>query len=341
MKRNIKKISELTGFSAATVSNVFSGKRSVNKETARLILQTAKEHGLYKETEIQKIKFINFKNSGIVCADTPFFAAVIEGVMEECRQAGYEITVFSLYKKLEDYELRLSQILNDPNYGLLILATEMEMEDIARFSSFPGPVVLLDCSFNGTGFDTVAHSNLESAYQATEYLITQGHQKIGYLKSNISIENFRRRNQGFKKALADHGLHFDNNLVFPLTPTMEDACSDMFDLLSKGVLLPDAFFADNDNIALGAMRALQQFGYHIPKDISIIGFDDIPFSSIMTPALTTIRVYKQEMGQTAVKRLSELIEKTPSSKVKMKIQVCNEIVTRESVKKKTLLEPFV
>ncbi|MEG1427702.1 MAG: substrate-binding domain-containing protein, partial [Oscillospiraceae bacterium] len=94
--------------------------------------------------------------------------------------------------------------------------------------------------------------------------------------------------------------------------------------------LPTAFFADNDIIALGAMKALCENGYKIPEDISVIGFDDLPFGAISSPSLTTIRVYKQEMGQTAVRRLIETIKN--ESSIKTKIQVCNTFVERDSVR---------
>ena len=94
--------------------------------------------------------------------------------------------------------------------------------------------------------------------------------------------------------------------------------------------LPTAFAADNDIIALGAMKALKEHGFKIPRDISIIGFDDVPFCEISSPALTTIRVFKQEMGQMAVKQLLGKIKS--ESYIKTKIQICTEFVERKSVR---------
>ena len=94
--------------------------------------------------------------------------------------------------------------------------------------------------------------------------------------------------------------------------------------------MPTAFFADNDLMALGAMKAFQEKGYRIPEDISIIGFDDLPFSQISTPSLTTLRVPNTEMGKLAVSRIVDMIDKRDSAIVK--IQVGTEFIVRETVK---------
>ena len=95
--------------------------------------------------------------------------------------------------------------------------------------------------------------------------------------------------------------------------------------------MPTAFFADNDIIAMGAMKALQEHGFRIPDDISIVGFDDLPFCSVTSPSLSTIKVFKQEMGRAAVRRLNELIQY--GDQFKTKTQICCEFIERESVKK--------
>ena len=113
---------------------------------------------------------------------------------------------------------------------------------------------------------------------------------------------------------------------------MNDAYQDMLQYLKKNPKLPTAFFADNDMIALGAMKALQERGYRIPEDVSIVGFDDLSFSAISSPALTTLRVPNKEMGKIAVRRLVELVEGIGTDTV-TKTQVCPSIIYRDTVKK--------
>ena len=192
------------------------------------------------------------------------------------------------------------------------------------------PIVVLDSWFEEMTFDAVLISNTDSVCNAVKYLINKGHKRIGYLRGNIRIKNFFYRDMGYQRALSGAGLPVEQKYTFSLTPTMEGAYEDMKNLLRQQPELPTAFFADNDIIALGAMRALQECGYKVPGDVSVIGFDDLPFGMISYPALTTIRVHKQEMGRTAVRRLIEIMKNNTG--VKTKVQVCNTFVERDSVR---------
>lgn len=330
MKINIKTISELTGFSQATVSNALNNKRGVNKETAERILAVAREHGYLPELKIDNIKLVIYKKQGVVVSDTPFFSTLIEGVEAESRSAGYETTICNLNQKDPNFEAVRDQLLSDPNCAILLLATEMQEEDMKPFENALAPIVVLDSWFEEMTFDAVLISNTDSVCNAVKYLINKGHKRIGYLRGNIRIKNFFYRDMGYQQALSGAGLPVEQKYTFSLTPTMEGAYEDMKNLLRQQPELPTAFFADNDIIALGAMRALQECGYKVPGDVSVIGFDDLPFGMISYPALTTIRVHKQEMGRTAVRRLIEIMKNNTG--VKTKVQVCNTFVERDSVR---------
>ena len=330
MKFNIKTISELTGFSPATVSNALNGKRGVSRATAERILAVAREHGYQSTNKVDSIKLVIYKKNGIVVADTPFFSELIQGVEEEGRSAGYTTAVCNLDQRSPSFSEVRAQLLSDPSSAILLLATEMEEADIAPFAQAAAPVVLLDSWAEETVLDAVLISNTDSVYRAVKYLLEKGHRKIGYLKGSIRIKNFFYREMGYRRALRGAGLDAGPAYTFSLTPTMEGAYDDMRRMLAGRPELPTAFFADNDIIALGAMRALWEHGCKIPEDISVVGFDDLPFSAISYPALTTIRVPKREMGRVAVRRLAELIKR--GEDVKTKTQVCNTFIERASVR---------
>ena len=118
------------------------------------------------------------------------------------------------------------------------------------------------------------------------------------------------------------------SIVHRLTPSIEGAFSDMMEILEQEEELAQCYFADNDLIAVGAMRALKAKGYRIPDDIAIVGFDNIEFSNIVEPSLTTIHVPKKEMGQIAAERLFHLIEKKETTPVK--IEIATRLVKRHS-----------
>lgn len=331
MKISINEISKLSGFSPATVSNALNNKKGVCRETAEKIIKIAQDNGYFTKPKIAGIKFVIYKNNGLVVSNSPFFASLIAGVVSESKKYGYDTAIFNLDKSSPEFEQNLNQLMTDGKSAILLLATEMTEEEIQVFNNIPAPVVILDGWFEKSVFNSVLINNTDSANSAVQFLIENGHRKIGYLGGNERIRNFIDRKRGFDHALIQNGLKINPSYDFYLMPSMDGAYNDMNLLLEKKPELPTAFFADNDIIALGAMKALKDHGYSIPNDISIIGFDDVEFSSISTPALTTIRVFKQEMGQIAVRRLIELIN--TDTKVKSKIQICNEFVVRDSVKR--------
>lgn len=334
LKPSIRQISEMTGFSPATVSNALNNKKGVNRETAEKILEAARQCGYLSEgANIHSIRFVIYKDSGQVVSDTPFFSALMEGVELESRIGEFETVICNLNRSAPDYEERLQQILTDPTSGILLLATELSESEAARFREALAPVVVLDNWLEQTQFNSVLISNTDSTCAATEYLIQHGHREIGYLKSEITIKNFFYRQEGYQRALKTHGLEIPENGIISLPPTMDGARTAMNRMLEDGLKLPTALVADNDIIALGAMKAMQDHGLKVPEDVSLIGFDDLPFCSITTPGLTTIRVFKQEMGRTAVRRLIELIRH--GDQFVTKSQICTEFIERDSVQFRT------
>lgn len=336
MKPNIKRISEITGYSPATVSNALNRKPTVNRETAHLILQTAREIGYISDSRINSIRLLVMQKSGLIVADTPFFVTLISGIENACRESGYDTIITHLNMQDPDYPVLLDKILSDHSTANLILATEINEKDVTGFLSAACPIIIVDSWFEDMDFDIVSIDNTDSTYKATKRLIEMGHTRIGYLKSKITIKNFIYREVGYRRAMNKMGLSINPSYLFSLSPSMDGSLHDMKNLLTKRPDLPTAFLADNDNIALGACKALQEFGYRIPEDISIVGFDDMPFCEISHPPLSTIRVFKKEMGLIAVRQLVQVIQF--GWKVKTKTQICTEFIERESVRQLSATE---
>lgn len=338
MKYKISDIASIAGVSKATVSNALNRKRGIGADTRKMILKIANEIGYYKEVSksniTKTIRLIIFKRHGYVVSDTPFFSSLIEGIEKECRTQGYEMLISHVNKSDEDYKEIINNINYDYSSGLLILATEMYREDLEFLNNGNSPVVILDSNFKGMNFDSVLINNSDAAYKATSYLIENGHVNIGYLHSSVYINNFYHRKSGYLESLSEHGLKSDKKAQIALEPTMEGSYRDMKRILEQNEIdLPTAFFADNDIIAFGAMRAFKEKGIKIPRDISIIGFDDMPFCEITSPRLTTIRVFKQEMGSVAVKRLLQKLD--GDNGVQVKVELGTELILRDSVLKIT------
>ena len=330
MKPSIKQLSVLTGYSPATISNALNNKPSVNQETANKIWQAARVSGYCNEISISSIRLTVCRTHGKVVSDTPFFSSLISGVENECRVLGFSTIISHLDKADPNFESLLKQILSDRTAANLVLATEFTEEDAQMFLSAESPVVLIDTWFEDMDFDTVGIDNTDSTFNAATYLIRCGHTSIGYLKSNAAIKNFIYREYGYRRAMHVNELAIETKYTVLLAPSMDGSYKDMKEFLAGQPDLPTAFVADNDNIALGACKALQDCGYRIPEDISVIGFDDMPFCEIASPPLTTVSVFKPVMGAEAVRRLVQVIRS--GNIVKVKTQICTEFIERESVR---------
>ena len=329
MKASIKQISEITGFSPATISNALNHKKGVNRKTSETIFQVAKEVGYISENKISKIKLVIYKRNGLIIDDSPFFSVLLKGVESECRASGYEMVMCNLDHNDPDYKEQVNAIMNDTSSAVILLGTELLDDEFPLYMNGNSPMVLLDCWSSNFPLNAVLINNADSAVNAVQYLVNRGHREIGYLRGRFRIKAFTSRSAGYSRALSKNNIPLNNQYIFTVSTTMDGAYRDMKEYLKKGAKMPTAFFADDDMIALGCIKAFQEFGYRVPEDISVIGFDDLPFCEISSPRLTTIKVFKYEMGQLAVRRVIELMKN--GGNINTKIQICTEFVERDSV----------
>lgn len=332
-----KELGKKLGVSAATISMVFNNKPGISDETRFRVIAAARRYGyVYKPRGNQDSPFFNprticfviFKKHGLVVGDTPFFAEVMEGILQTCGDAGYQAKVAYHYADM-DFHIQADRNEYLQCAGLILLGTEMNTDDLSMFLDMNLPTVVLDAYFEEISADYVLINNLQGAFLATQHLAQQGHTTIGYIKSSIRISNFSERANGYYNALRKYAINTIHPHVIEISPQMEQGYEDMVQFLETKPTLATAYYADNDIIASAAVRGFARFGYRVPEDISIIGFDDIPFCQLMAPALSTMRVPKHVLGSTAVKRLDEMLR--GGAPEHMKISVTTELMQRCSV----------
>lgn len=332
MEISAKKIAELSGFSQTTVSNVLNNRGGYSDETRNSVLQVASEIGYKRrpplKEDTRQITFVIFQRTGRVVEDTAFFSQLFSGVANECEQNGFSLEMINLDYRNNLFESSLNRIL-EKSQGLLFLGTEMDESFATMLINSGKKIVFLDNWLDSMKVSVVSINNIKSAFAATEHLIECGHRKIGYLKSKYRINNFKHRANGYRLALGNYNLERELRMEIPLEPNINGAYKDMTEFLRHNRIVSSAFFADNDNIAFGACKALLESGYRIPDDVSIIGFDDLPYCTAMRPSLSTVRVPKIKLGQLAVK---ELIKTLNGEEQSVHILVNTEIVKRDSVK---------
>ena len=179
---------------------------------------------------------------------------------------------------------------------------------LKNFANITAPLVILDAYF-----EKLEHN----------YIVILG------ICVPYPISNFNQRADGFYKAVRENGMLASRSIVHWLTPSQKGAYSDMKVLLQNGEKPAGCYFADNDLIAAGALQALREFGYRVPEDVAIIGFDDLPLCEYLIPKLSTIEIPKRFMGETAAARIIQVIEN--KNILPLKIEIFTKLIRRKSV----------
>ena len=321
-----KELAKLLGVSQAAVSLAFNGRPGISEETRQRILSAADEHQVRRAVRRQTADVIDvvcYKKHGMVVGETPFFAALMEGISASASALNYTVRISYVYGSRG-----VEEAVSENSMGVILIATEMTVkEDIEPFLRVGKPMVVLDALFRYRNFDCVTIDNQKGAYDATRCLIDHGHRRIGHLKSSVTIRNFVEREDGFLAACAD--APDCTPVTVSVGSTQETAYADMLAWLKTKPPLPTGFFADNDLIAISCIRALKDMHYRVPEDVSVVGFDDIPMSAVSSPALSTIHVYKEDLGYRAVNLLCSLSGQPRRAPVNVRIST--DLVERKSV----------
>ncbi|MFD0693394.1 LacI family DNA-binding transcriptional regulator [Paenibacillus sp. GCM10027628] len=326
-------IAKLAGVSKAAVSLALSGKSGISPETRERILQIAKENDYLPKTKAptsdsitKSLTFLVFTNSGIVHEqyyEQPFFRELIHYIEDRCRSKGYSLRFSTV--DLEFFERDIRAVAEDRlSDGVILLGTNLNQSEIGDIASRLGShLIVLDTSFETLPVHFVGINNFMGAYQAGSHLCELWHRDIGYIASNVRIHNFDERKEGFLTALRANGLDVPASHYFSVAPTMlsqDDLKSQFMPLLNNGSRrLPTALFCECDYIAISAVKALTELGVRIPDEVSVVGFDNISESLIISPELTTVHVEKKRMAQWAVDLLVESIELGESAKAKIRV----------------------
>lgn len=328
----IKEISKIAKVSQATVSLALNNKPGVSEETRNKILQIADEYGYFKKPGSTKknILFIKYIGSGAAIEQNgDFIARVIDSIEQTSSNLGYKLIIKNIMAS--EFHSEIKAINYEEYSGIIFLGTEAKSDDITFLKDISIPIVAVDNKFEKHDIDSVVMDNYSGIYNAVSHLVSLGHKKIGYIDSNVRFSNFDHRTDAYYKSIEEFGLK-KNQMVLQAAPNLEGAYTDMLEHLRECIHnIPTAFIAANDTIMIGAAKALREYGLIIPDQISLIGFDDIPFCTALDKPLTTIRVYKERMGELAVKLLNDKINSPTEETVK--ILVGTRLIERESTSK--------
>ncbi|HOO33658.1 MAG TPA: LacI family DNA-binding transcriptional regulator [Thermotogota bacterium] len=307
---SINDVARLAGVSTATVSRVISGKGYVSEETRKIVQKVIEEleytpsktaSGLARRKNFRigavfSERILNYeKNDGRDFLGDGFYTTVFRGIKEKAGKLNMTVNILML-------EDQRKQISSDYD-AFLLIGGDVTEEDVLLFRACEKTFILVDQHLKGCSVDSVVSNGYDGAVSCVTHLIEEGYSRIFHIHGPLLHYGFKDRYEGYRDAMKQYGF-------FPRTFQCDDI-NDDFNLLLPQIFknegMPDCIFAGNDSMAKKIMTFFHKAGYKVPDEIALAGFDDAVFASTMSPSLSTVKVYRYEMGDLAVERIRQLL----------------------------------
>ena len=315
----ITDIARALGVTPSTVSRALSGSPRVKEETRLAILEAAREMGYEPNVLASNLRRGRSNIVGIIVPRIyrEFFSNVIGGAESILNAAGYNVLICQTHEKREA-ELSALHALRKNQVACVMMSHAIETTDPVPIAKALGniPLVQFDRVFRSLPGAKVVNDNFESAYAATRHLIANGYRRIGTLAGYSSCEAFVDRLRGYRKALEDSGLPFDEEIVFLESIVRQTGYEDCLKAVEAGC---DALYCVGDFSALGALEALRSKGLRVPQDFGVVGTADETFASLLSPSLTSLNQHAFAMGQAAAKAF--LFRSQATSVISMELHI--------------------
>ncbi|WP_096155666.1 MULTISPECIES: LacI family DNA-binding transcriptional regulator [Bacillus] len=301
----LKDVAREANVSVSTASYAINGSTLITKETRERVLQAAQKIGYRPNANAKNLKknkseIIGFFLSGFT---GPFFNEILEGVQDVVIKNGYEMVVSASNQK---HRLLVESYVD----GAIILNFHLDDQLIDNLASEKLPIVTLDREIENKFIHNVILQNKAGMALAVNHLVEKGHKRIGFIGGHTNSYDGEKRLEGFKESLTAKQLSFHEQDLIRADFTEISGLLAMEKHIEENKDdMPTAFVSANDEMAIGAIKALQQNGFHVPNDVAIVGFDDIALAQYANPPLSTVRIQKKLWGEIAAKTLFEMLDK--------------------------------
>ncbi len=323
----IAEIAACAGVSVPTVSKVLNGRADVSQATRRRVQQIMVDRGYQRRTAGGQ-RPVGLIDMVVPSLDSPWVIEVLRGAEAEARKVSSQIVVTSTGTAPAGDRQWLDRLANRRSDGLVLVVSEAAPEAVEQLAALHTPVVLLDpVGGSDPAFATVGATNWAGGLSAVEHLVSLGHRRIAALSGRPQLVCAQERVEGYRAALGRAGIPVDERLVhfgnFDTSDGQAGAGS-VLDLPNP----PTAIFAGSDMQAFGVYQEAAARGLRIPEDLSVVGFDDIAFSALMTPPLTTVRQPLARMAGEAVRLLLDADDGIPGPPPR--VELATHLVVRGS-----------
>ncbi len=328
---NIREVARQAGVSVATVSRVLNHPESVSPSTMELVLETMKEMDYTPNAFARSLALNRSSSIGLLIPNilNPLYPQVAKGVEDVAHQKGYNVLLCNTEEDREKEEDYLDMLIENRVGGLVLTASLLEKKELEKLKKIKMPFVLVGRNIEELDSNMVFTDYKLGAYQITQHLIETGHTKIAHIEGAPYHKESLEKRLGYEKALKESGLPLVERYIVEGNNEIESGYIGTKKLLKEGDR-PDAIFAANDLMAIGAIEALKDSGLKIPSDMGIVGFDDINMSTLIEPKLTTISQPIYKMGLIAARLLFENIENNSEDNISQKIFIQPRLMVRRS-----------
>jgi LacI family transcriptional regulator len=322
----IADVARHAGVSIATVSRVLNASTPVQQEKAERVRLAMDELQFVPRHAARVLASKRTHTIGLITSEISgaFFPPMLKGIEAGAHEAGYDLLIHST-KKEGPTRRPLGEHNTD---GLLVFTDSLDHRELHRLHNIGFPIVLLhQAAPDGLNIPVITVENKEGAATLVSHLIEKhGRRRIVFLRGPEGHEDSVWRERGYREALADHNMGAEPELITSGLFDEDEAFFAVQKMLMDGMGF-DAIFAGDDDSAIGAMRAIKMAGRLIPQDVSVAGFDDVPFARYLSPALTTVRAPIEEIGREAVRQLVRLMKGQPAQALTL---MRTQLVIRES-----------
>ncbi|MDD4111731.1 MAG: LacI family DNA-binding transcriptional regulator [Herbinix sp.] len=321
-KVTMQDIADQVGVTRMTVSKCFQNSDDISAEMKEKIMSVAAKLG-YVYNKQMRYRVLVLVSEVFLSKTEDFYNSLFKRLNE---LSGLNNMMLSLVvaKRNEEEEYIFDG--DFQNSDAIIVLGQLPYETIMELKKYNLPTICVDFYYRNSGIDTISCNNFQASYNLTSYLIEKRHKEIGFVGNLNATNSINDRYLGYYKALMEQRLFINDE--YRIDDRNEKG--EIIDLLLPKNL-PTAFVCNNDHIAYLLVRQLKKLGYQVPKDISVVGFDDVIYSSISEPSITTMRVTRKYMAEQAIKLLLRRIQ-NPTAEIRNITVDCN-LIERESVAK--------
>lgn len=328
-------IAKALNISPSTVSRGLKNHPHIRKETKKSIIAKAREMGYQQNKFASNLRQKHTNTIGVVVPklDSYFMATVISGIEKITAQHGYGLIISQSQESWKKEISCISTLFNSRVDGLLV-SLAFNTKNLEHFNVLLNkdiPVVFFDRVADCDGCLRVVIDNYKAGYEATSHLIEQGCKRIVHIGGNLLRNVYSERFNGYKQALADNKLEFDQVLVV-ISDMTGPAGTDTAKKILKMIPRPDGIFVSNDATAVAAMVELERAGVIIPDEIAVVGFNNDPISQVIRPNLTTVDYPARQIGEIAATSLINKLKNSESANFSTLILKHNFICRQSSLR---------